>query len=456
MKIHLLNKITIIIPTHNREKYLTRILDFYSPYNLNIVIVDSSDKKFEIEEYSNPNIRYFYNRRGKASDKWFNALNYVNTEYVCYCADDDFIFIDSLIESLEFLIKNPDYSSAQGRQLFYKYFYMNNEIEYDVLQEAKNLIPNISNIHNSSDNIEERFDKFCFPYRNPLYGVFKLNTLKKIYQGIKKYGIYEGFASEVCVAALAMIYGKTIELDNIYNLMEYIPSSCAKILKDIPTLCKEDSIDIQNSKKLISAVLLENDFDINKANILSEKIFDDLLYFIEKMKIHHREKQIIKCSSIENNRTLLEDKYLSKIYKKQSYLKTIENKIIKHSINSGHLYKLNNDNYNLSINLNLFINKLESIFHEIKKQHSKIILYGAGNIGNIISLMYSDYIYYIIDKNQELSNFQLNNKYIYNLNHLKKDCNYDFILISVLGRENEITLDLINNYTIPKDKIICI
>ena len=42
------SKLTIIIPTHNRPKYLTRVLDYYQDLKCKILIADSSDNKYAL------------------------------------------------------------------------------------------------------------------------------------------------------------------------------------------------------------------------------------------------------------------------------------------------------------------------------------------------------------------------------------------------------------------------
>jgi hypothetical protein len=78
------------------------------------------------------------------------------------------------------------------------------------------------------------------------------------------------------------------------------------------------------------------------------------------------------------------------------------------------------------------------------------ILYGYGHAGKIFYENLSKNIVAIVDKNH-LSD---NNLFIEieNLNNIEYDC----ILISVLGREDEISSYLYNNYNIKKDKIITI
>ena len=42
-----LEKLTIVILTYNRHKYLKRTIHYWSNYNVNLVILDGSEKKLE-------------------------------------------------------------------------------------------------------------------------------------------------------------------------------------------------------------------------------------------------------------------------------------------------------------------------------------------------------------------------------------------------------------------------
>ena len=99
---------------------------------------------------------------------------------------------------------------------------------------------------------------------------------------------------------------------------------------------------------------------------------------------------------------------------------------------------------------NFLLNKLITNIKIIANNYKRIILYGYGHAGKIFYENLSKNIVAIVDKNH-LSD---NNLFIEieNLNNIEYDC----ILISVLGREDEISSYLYNNYNIKKDKIITI
>lgn len=102
------------------------------------------------------------------------------------------------------------------------------------------------------------------------------------------------------------------------------------------------------------------------------------------------------------------------------------------------------DNFIFSKSFNLFYSQLQ----EINQKYQKIALYGYGSLGKIITLILNNKIEVIIDQNEvvdaEISipiiNIQDFHKY-----------SYDIVIISVLGREDEIISTLLKYKVAKKD-----
>ena len=112
------NKVTLIIPTHERHHYLERILDYYiniKSVDFEILIADSSVKAFR--EIESPNIKYLHMPYIDLVEKLSIVLKFPRTPYTLICADDDFIIPDTIFKCIDFLDQNSDYSSAQGKYL---------------------------------------------------------------------------------------------------------------------------------------------------------------------------------------------------------------------------------------------------------------------------------------------------------------------------------------------------
>jgi len=115
--------LTILMPTQNRAPSLRRALRFYEDEKLpyRIVLADSSGSEMKAEvkrlvRASSLNIElHDYTLGFSPFRKFGNALSSIDTEYVVMIADDDFIFPGALMDCVEFLKGNPDYSAANGR-----------------------------------------------------------------------------------------------------------------------------------------------------------------------------------------------------------------------------------------------------------------------------------------------------------------------------------------------------
>lgn len=100
-----------------------------------------------------------------------------------------------------------------------------------------------------------------------------------------------------------------------------------------------------------------------------------------------------------------------------------------------HIKSPSSNNLLFSRNFSLYSTQLENI----KNRYSNIVLYGYGTIGKNIETILQNKITYITDKNE---NILIQNKKFISISKLK-NIQFDIILISVLGREEEIISNLI-------------
>ncbi|MBI3318498.1 MAG: TIGR00180 family glycosyltransferase, partial [Candidatus Omnitrophica bacterium] len=126
--------LTIVIPTRDRSPFLIRLLSYWAdlgfPYP--ILIGDSSvsphceEAQRAIGHFSGRlTLRYrkFPTYRelgpGEGTIQCMNGLlEEVDTPYVIFVADDDFVVPDALREAVHFLEQHPDYSAVVGESGF--------------------------------------------------------------------------------------------------------------------------------------------------------------------------------------------------------------------------------------------------------------------------------------------------------------------------------------------------
>ena len=126
----LLKKLTVVIPTYNRNYYLSRCLWYHSHFPFGeIIVADSSpeEKKVvnretvrKLVELRGANIRYLEyppeteKYGGDIIRKWGDAVQHVETEYLQICTDKEFLIPPTLCKYIAFLNEHKDYDVAAG------------------------------------------------------------------------------------------------------------------------------------------------------------------------------------------------------------------------------------------------------------------------------------------------------------------------------------------------------
>lgn len=109
------DKLTICIFTRNRPKQLTNTLRYLGRLNIRVVILDSSDQKFDFD--FDPNVTYLSTPDVPIDARLVMFSKLVKTKYILLSPDDDFFLPGGLKISLNYLESNSDYSSVQGLRI---------------------------------------------------------------------------------------------------------------------------------------------------------------------------------------------------------------------------------------------------------------------------------------------------------------------------------------------------
>jgi glycosyltransferase domain-containing protein len=127
MQIHHL--ITVIIPTYNRSRELSRQLHFLSSFkqHYRILILDGGSEESRRENemtcsmYGNVE-HHEFDPNLHLGLRLHLGLQLVKTPYVLICGDDDLFFPQGVTECIDFLELNPDYSASIGQVWTLRYF----------------------------------------------------------------------------------------------------------------------------------------------------------------------------------------------------------------------------------------------------------------------------------------------------------------------------------------------
>lgn len=126
----MLKKLTVVIPTYNRNYYLSRCLWYHSHFPFGeIIVADSSPEEKKV--VNRETVRKLIEERGitiryleypPETDKygrdivrkWGDAVQHVNTKYSQICTDKEFLIPVTLCSCISFLDEHEDYDIATG------------------------------------------------------------------------------------------------------------------------------------------------------------------------------------------------------------------------------------------------------------------------------------------------------------------------------------------------------
>ncbi len=218
----MLSNVTVIIPAHNRPERLQRLLDYYSSTDIRIIVPDSSVKKFEGRLDRN-STRYFHRPNLHFLLKVNEILPLIDTDYVLYCADDDFAVPEAIDRIVDFLENNKDYTVAQGHYLTF-------EPRRNKISFTPRYIRNFDCRITSDTPVERLHEKTNGSYYAPLlYGVARTDAFRKIYsycfdaEGNLRFKNL--FLAELFFENAMLILGKYATLPLFFSAREEIPGS---------------------------------------------------------------------------------------------------------------------------------------------------------------------------------------------------------------------------------------
>jgi len=132
------------------------------------------------------------------------------------------------------------------------------------------------------------------------------------------------------------------------------------------------------------------------------------------------------------------------IFIQSKYLENMEDIFAKASFLQLQTLQKNNNRFFAHL-----INEFDKQMQELKLREKRFVLYGYGHVGRIIKERYCDQIIAIVDQN-----FELLSEHRVDAPKKLTTLDFDFVLISVLGREKDITEYLVNDLNVPVHKIL--
>ena len=111
----LLNKLTILILSYNRQKFAIRTMQYWSGSNVNIILIDGSQKRIDKDTLCKFHKNIIYIHSPKDYVKRIKSFLYkIKTKYVILGCDDEFYIPSALNSCLKNLIKERELSACGG------------------------------------------------------------------------------------------------------------------------------------------------------------------------------------------------------------------------------------------------------------------------------------------------------------------------------------------------------
>lgn len=232
-------KCTVVIPTYNRPTYLKRVLSYYHQYgnDLPIIIADSSSEENKrlnreiISSFHDTSFSYLdkYDTNTHPFYKIIDALQQLSTEYCVLCADDDFVTLNGINQSVDFLEHNHDYTVAHGSYIYFRlegngqkkrYFWLNIYCPPE-FNSSFNSASGLRNCYTGSSitfpGAVERLRYKLADYPIPtFYAVHRTDFLRLALEETMKNTSDDSFG-ELLPTLLTIIHGKMKCLDVLYS-----------------------------------------------------------------------------------------------------------------------------------------------------------------------------------------------------------------------------------------------
>ena len=212
-----LDNLTIIIPTYNRNYYLSRLLYYLKKNSIkNIIVADSSEpQKHEtnkeiVRTLFGDSIAYIWAPGNEISNiygKIISALEMVETPYATLCGDKDFPIFPGVEMCLKYLDNNPDYQVADGRYYSFQPDYSKKEIDWKKVYIKKESI--------YSPHPLLRLKKLITKYQPLSYSIHRTETLHESMSQTVKYTDDVRFG-ELYSGMFPLVFGKYAHLDIDY------------------------------------------------------------------------------------------------------------------------------------------------------------------------------------------------------------------------------------------------
>lgn len=261
--------LSLVMPTINRPDFVRRQLLYLDSLGLErgqlrLLIGDSStgENERQVRELVDAfkdrlNVAYVPCQNKNVAKTSIELFRVVNTPYAAWVADDDFQIPAGMFAAVEFLKRNPDYSSASGHCL--KFTIENSDV-YGPMRTCKY---QIQQPDEGGDSATERFLSYMgmhFTFE-PLLGVHRIEVCREMFQAA--YDVRQSrVAATLIPCSVSLLRGKAKLMDHLQLMRQKNANNIvsASHRDSFDWLMQEDwRSDVHGFKDIVIRMLCEED-----------------------------------------------------------------------------------------------------------------------------------------------------------------------------------------------------
>jgi len=210
-----LKRLTIIVPTYNRQKFIFRQIEFWSKLPVNLLILDGSKEPCKNIKGKLSKKIIYYHAPISIEQRLKNSLDFISTDYVAMISDDEFFLHSTLKTCVQFLDINPDFSTCKGQSIGF-HWDNNKVLGRLVYQGLKGYI-----VKNNKSN--DRIKEHLFNYQMAtLWSVQRKKVFESCIKVISNYStISSAAAIELGISIVSAYMGKIKVVDDLMWLRSY-------------------------------------------------------------------------------------------------------------------------------------------------------------------------------------------------------------------------------------------
>lgn len=325
----MLNNITVVVTTHNRHNLLeSRVLPYFVDMKVSLLVIDSSPQAHQWS-VSNPCVDYVHCPNEPLPHKLVEpVLSKVKTPYMLMHADDTLTSERGIVQCVEFLENNPDYSSAKGVVL---QCHSENKERISTAGLTKTL--RSIDADRGGDRLLQYFAMFDTNY----YSVQRTDCWKKILKCLPK-EMVNYYLADTYVALMGAIFGKIAVLPFFYQATEAGPSINENDRRYMcsPFKLATDSrytLEVEATKQAAVQFLME----VDRCSEEAAQIFVDgalALYWLQDKKVKSFQDRIRGELCRLLNKTILKEKAQRQKEERQKEQQRREEEYVKEVLDS--------------------------------------------------------------------------------------------------------------------------